>query len=168
MRALQTRDKTEPAKAQRRNGEPIAEGRLSGLLGYAVRRAQMRVFQDFAEAMDAVGLTPGQLGALLLIEANEGLSQSQLGTALGIDRSSVVPLLDRLQAMDLIRRTAHASDRRTHALELSEAGDALIARLLPSLESHERRIASGLTASERRTLMQLLDRIAVAPDGGSP
>jgi DNA-binding MarR family transcriptional regulator len=165
MPALQTRDKAEPPRPARRNGAPIAEGRLSGLLGYAVRRAQMRVFQDFAAAMEAVALTPGQLGALLMIEANSGLSQSQLGAALGIDRSSVVPLLDRLQAMNLIRRTAHASDRRTHALELSEAGTAMIKRLLPLLEAHERRIAGKLSAAERRTLMQLLDRLA-APAGG--
>jgi DNA-binding MarR family transcriptional regulator len=128
----------------------------------------MRVFQDFAAAMEAVGLTPGQLGALLMIEANRGLSQSQLGAALGIDRSSVVPLLDRLQALALIRRTAHASDRRTHALELSEGGAELIRRLLPLLESHERRIGAKLSASERRTLMQLLDRIAVPDAGDAP
>lgn len=168
MRALQTRDKPETARPARRNGSPIAEGRLSGLLGYAVRRAQMRVFQDFAAAMEAVALTPGQLGALLMIEANRGLSQSQLGAALGIDRSSVVPLLDRLQAMALIHRTAHASDRRTHALELSEAGAALIMRLLPMLEAHEHRIAGKLSPAERRTLMQLLDRIAVPDAGDTP
>lgn len=124
----------------------------------------MRVFQDFAAAMAPLGLTPGQLGALLLIEANQGLSQTQLGAALGIDRSSVVPLLDRLEGLDLIRRTAHASDRRTHALALTEAGVAMVRRLLPLLEAHERRIAGDLTASERRVLMQLLDRIAIGDD----
>jgi DNA-binding MarR family transcriptional regulator len=160
VRVLQPRDKAEPPKPARRNGSAILEGRLSGLLGYAVRRAQMRVFQDFAAAMDALGLTPGQLGALLLIEANQGLSQTQLGAALGIDRSSVVPLLDRLETLDLIRRTPHASDRRTHALALTDNGAALIRRLLPALEAHERRIAADLSASERRLLMQLLDRVA--------
>jgi DNA-binding MarR family transcriptional regulator len=158
-RALQTRDKAE-AKPARRNGSVVQEGRLSGLLGYAVRRAQIRVFQDFADAMAPLGLTPGQLGALLLIEANQGLSQTQLGTALGIDRSSVVPLLDRLEALDLIRRTPHASDRRTHALGLTDNGIVTIRRLLPLLEAHERRIATDLSPSERRLLMQLLDRIA--------
>jgi DNA-binding MarR family transcriptional regulator len=128
----------------------------------------MRVFQDFAAAMAALALTPGQLGALLMIEANQGLSQSQLGAALGIDRSSVVPLLDRLQAMGLIHRTAHASDRRTHALELTDAGTAMIRRLLPLLEAHERRIAGALSAGERQTLMKLLDRIATSEPGDSP
>jgi DNA-binding MarR family transcriptional regulator len=138
----------------------VSEGRLAGLLGYAVRRAQVRVFQDFAAAMAALDLTPGQVGALLLIEANHGLSQTQLGAGLGIDRSSVVPLLDRLESLDLIRRTPHASDRRTHALALTDKGAALIRRLLPVLDAHERRIASGLSPSERRVLMQLLDRVA--------
>jgi DNA-binding MarR family transcriptional regulator len=160
-RALQTREKLE-AKPARRNGSAIQEGRLSGLLGYAVRRAQIRVFQDFADAMAPLGLTPGQLGALLMIEANRGLSQSQLGAALGIDRSSVVPLLDRLEALDLIRRTAHASDRRTHALALTDTGIGTIRRLLPLLDAHERRIAAELSSSERRLLMQLLDRIAAS------
>jgi len=158
-RALQTREKAE-AKPSRRNGQAIAEGRLSGLLGYGVRRAQIRVFQDFANAMASLGLTPGQVGALLFIEANQGLSQTQLGAALGIDRSSVVPLLDRLEGLDLIRRTPHVSDRRTHALALTDKGAALIRRMLPTLEAHERRIAAGLSASERRLLMQLLGRVA--------
>lgn len=160
-RTAQTR-KAEAAKPARRNGNSIQEGRLSGLLGYNVRRAQIRVFQDFAAAMAPLGLTPGQLGALLLIEANQGLSQTQLGAALGIDRSSVVPLLDRLEGQDLIRRSPHASDRRTHALALTETGTALIRRILPVLDAHERRIAADLSQSERRLLMQLLDRIAAA------
>ena len=75
--------------------ELVSEGELSGLIGYALRRAQVRVFQDFAAEMTELGLTPGQLGTLFLIEANRGLSQSELGAALGIDRSSVVPLIDR-------------------------------------------------------------------------
>ncbi|HEX2117049.1 MAG TPA: MarR family transcriptional regulator [Alphaproteobacteria bacterium] len=160
-RTLSTRDKPDAPKPARRNGA-ITEGRLAGLLGYAVRRAQVRVFQDFAEAMEALQLTPGQVGALLLIEANQGLSQTQLGAGLGIDRSSVVPLLDRLEGSDLIRRTPHASDRRTHALALTDKGAALIRRLLPVLEAHERRIAADLSPSERRVLMQLLDRVAAA------
>src|SRR5256885_12550863 len=76
--------------------EPVKIGRLEPLLGYALRSAQIRVFQDFANEMKELGLTPGQLGTLFLIEANRGLSQSELGAALGIHRSSVVPLIDRL------------------------------------------------------------------------
>ena len=55
MRALNTREKAEVPKPTRRNGA-ASEGRLAGLLGYSMRRAQVRVFQDFAAAM--TGLQP--------------------------------------------------------------------------------------------------------------
>lgn len=146
----------------RAGGRPqILLGRLETLLGYSVRRAQMRVFQDFEAEMNELGLTPGQLGALFLIEANRGLSQSELGTALGIDRSSVVPLIDRLQRRGWVRRAARASDRRAHALELAPAGIALLERLMPRLQAHEARIATGLSPAERKRLCELLAKVAV-------
>lgn len=151
----------EPAEESRPSGRaPVHFGRLEQLLGYALRRAQVRVFQDFESEMNELGLTPGQLGALFLIEANRGLSQSELGAALGIDRSSVVPLIDRLQKRGWVRRAARASDRRAHALELAPAGTALLARLLPRLEVHEGRIAAGLQPGERKRLFELLAKVA--------
>lgn len=150
------------AEADRHLGSraPLHLGRLEQLLGYALRRAQVRVFQDFTAEMNALGLTPGQLGALFLIEANRGLSQSELGAALGIDRSSVVPLIDRLQKRGWVRRAARASDRRAHALELAPAGSALLARLSPRLEAHETRIAADLTPGDRQRLLDLLAKVA--------
>lgn len=139
----------------------ILLGRLDQLLGYSLRRAQIRVFQDFEAEMNELGLTPGQLGALFLIEANRGLSQSELGVALGIDRSSVVPLIDRLQKRGWVRRAARLSDRRAHALELAPPGVALLGRLIPRLEVHEARIAGRLSPAERKRLFELLAKVAV-------
>jgi len=162
MRRDATRDRPESIEAEpRQSGRaPVHLGRLEQLLGYALRRAQVRVFQDFEAEMTELGLTPGQLGALFLIEANRGLSQSELGAALGIDRSSVVPLIDRLQKRGWVRRAARASDRRAHALELAPAGVALLARLLPRLDVHETRIAAALQPGERRRLFELLAKVA--------
>ena len=140
--------------------KPLQLGRLQRLLGYAVRRAQVGVFQDFAAGMKEFGLTPGQLGALLLIEANKGLSQSELGLALGIDRSSVVPLIDRLQKRGWVRRAQRATDRRAHALELAPGGVAMLTRLQPHLDAHEERIAGDLSLVERQRLFDLLTRVA--------
>lgn len=162
MRRDAIQHQTEPVEVEAApNGRaPIHFGRLEQLLGYALRRAQVRVFQDFDAEMKQLGLTPGQLGALFLIEANRGLSQSELGSALGIDRSSVVPLIDRLQKRGWVRRAARASDRRAHALELAPAGVALLGRLLPRLEAHEARIAAALQPAERKQLFALLAKVA--------
>ena len=72
------------------------EGILPELLGYHLRRAQLAVFADFARSMTGIDLTPGQFGVLARIAANPGLSQSALGRAVGIERSSVVAVIDRL------------------------------------------------------------------------
>ena len=134
-------------------------GILTGLIGYQLRRAQVAVFDHFAEAFRDLELTPGQLGALALIQANSGLSQSALGIALGVDRSTVVPLIDRLEARGLVVRAASPKDRRSHALQLSAAGGRLLAQAEARVRAHESAIAQGLSEAERRTLLELLGRI---------
>src|SRR5581483_4184599 len=120
-------------------------GLLSELIGYQVRRAQVAVFQHFAQAFTGLQLTPGQLGALVLIQANPGLSQSALGGALGVDRSTVVPLIDRLEARGLVVRAPSPRDRRSHALQLSPEGIALLARATEQVRAHEATIAARLS-----------------------
>jgi DNA-binding MarR family transcriptional regulator len=134
-------------------------GLLTGLIGYQVRRAQVAVFQHFGEAFRGLDLTPGQLGALVLIQANPGLSQSALGAALGVDRSTVVPLIDRLEARGLVIRAPSPKDRRSHALQLSPAGLDLLKQAEATVQAHESVIAGRLSDAERRTLIDLLSRI---------
>jgi len=134
-------------------------GFLSQLIGYQVRRAQVAVFTHFAEAFRALDLTPGQLGALCLIQNNPGLSQSALGAALGVDRSTVVPLIDRLEARALVVRAPSPRDRRSHALQLSPGGLDMLGRAERRVREHEATIAHRLSEIERQTLLELLAKI---------
>lgn len=104
-------------------------------------------------------ITPGQLGVLLLIGENPGLSQSDLGAALGIDRSTMVAVIDRLEGRGLVIRAPSPTDRRSYALQLSAEGSALLERLIPQIEAHERMIAGDLSAEERAALIGLLRRL---------
>jgi DNA-binding MarR family transcriptional regulator len=150
-------------KALAATGTAARRGVLPNLLGYQLRRAQIAVFQNFARAMADFDITPGRFGVLEVIAANAGLSQSELGAILGIDRSTVVAVIDRLEADGLVRRMKAPNDRRSHALQLSEKGAVTLAILEQRVAAHERDIAAGLSAAERKTLLNLLSRIA----GGS-
>lgn len=141
-----------------------AFGLLPDLLGYNLRRAQVAVFLDFAAAMAGHEITPGQFGVLVLIDANAGLNQRELGEAMGVDRSTVVAVLDRLEKRGLVQRRPVPSDRRSYALHLSAEGADLLAALVPAVKAHEARIAQGLNASERATLNTLLKKLARQPD----
>jgi DNA-binding MarR family transcriptional regulator len=136
---------------------PLAAGALPGLLGYRLRLAQQAVFRDFAASVQ--GLSPGRVGLLITIDANPGITQSRLAEAADRDRSTMVGVLDQLEARGLLERR-RGTDRRTNGLWLTRAGRALLGRALRAIERHERRIAAGLSDPERRQLLALLAKIS--------
>ncbi len=146
-------------------GRPPAKsldrGVLPTLLGYVLRRTQSAVFADFAATFQAAGaaLTPGEFGLLVLVARNTGLSQMALARALGIDRSTLVPILDRLQARGLLVRRRSPTDGRTHALVLTPSGNKALGRFTTLVRRHEKRIASGLSTAGTRTLIGLLEKV---------
>ena len=145
--------------ATRRGRGTIEREVLDTLVGYHLRRAQVAVFADFARAMADIDVTPGQFGVLVLIAANAGLSQSALGQALGLDRSTVVGVIDRLERRGLVVRARAPGDRRSYALKLSGKGEALRREVARRVRIHERRVTRRLSAVERTALVELLRRI---------
>lgn len=135
----------------------LAPGPLPELIGYRLRLAQQAVFSDFATSVP--GISPGRVGMLLLIEANPGVTQSRLASAVRRDRSTMVGVLDQLEAKGLIERR-RGEDRRTNGLWLTRAGRGLLVRAKRAIAAHEERVASRLSAAERTQLLQLLARIA--------
>jgi DNA-binding MarR family transcriptional regulator len=96
----------------------------------------------------------------VVIDANPGLSQTQLGNALGIDRSTVVAVIDRLESRGLVARQPSPNDRRSHALHLSDSGKATLRRLIERVRAHECEIARHLSPDEQARLIELLGRVA--------
>jgi len=144
------------------NGSPshgIDLGVLPSLLGYQLRLAQRAIFADFADSLGDLEVSPGLFGMLVVIEANPGLKQAQLAKAAHLDRSSLVPALDKLEARGLVTRRASEHDRRVNGLWLTDAGNALLKKLKQRVARHEERLACGLTRSERVQLVTLLARI---------
>ena len=136
---------------------PLRPGILPGLLGYRLRLAQQAVFRDFAASVPE--LSPGRLGVLLLIEANPGVTQGRLARAVALERSTMVGVLDTLEARGLIERR-RGTDRRTNGLWLTRAGRTLLARLKRRIQVHEDRVAARLSAAERRDLLTLLEKLS--------
>ena len=96
---------------------------LPGYVGYQVRRAQAGLFSELETALRDFDLTPGSFGVLTLIRANPGITQGALATAFGVDKSTMSPVIFRLEQRGLVRRQVLASDRRRHALFLEDAAE---------------------------------------------
>jgi DNA-binding MarR family transcriptional regulator len=131
---------------------------LPGLVGYHLRRAQVAVFAHFADSI-ARQATPGQFGVLALVGANPGLTQSALARAVGIERSTMVAVIDGLEDRGLVERRPSPVDRRSYALVLSADGETLLADLKVRVQAHDDKSTNSLDADEKATLMALLRRL---------
>jgi DNA-binding MarR family transcriptional regulator len=135
-------------------------GLLPESVGYELRRAQIRVFQNFDSALAGHNLTPGYFGILILLFRNPGISQSALAKAMGVERSTLGEVIGKLEARGLVDRKPSPGDRRSLAVRLSSKGEGFLEQVMPIVRSHEDKIAASLSVSERATLLDLLGRLA--------
>lgn len=159
-------DTPQPDRAAEAAIDPAAErgavdlGPLGSMLFHALRRAQAAVLDDLQAALAAEDIRPQWFAVLVVIARNPGLRQSQLGFALDILRTNLVPLLDALGARGLAERRAVPGDRRAHGLFLTRLGSETLARLEARAAAHEARLAARLGTAGRGQLHAMLHRLA--------
>src|SRR5437870_12233352 len=117
---------------------------LAGHAGYAVRRFQIWIFQDFIRTLSAVDIRPTQYSVMTVIGANPGLSQMAVAKRLGIERARLVHLLDSLEQRKLVKRIKSKADRRSHALHLTAQGATASAKLKRLADENERQVEAKI------------------------
>jgi DNA-binding MarR family transcriptional regulator len=121
----------------------------------------------------AIGVTtlpadrhPSEMAVLTAIEAVGPASQRLLGERLGINRTIMVRIIDRLEAESLVTRGPDVKDRRHHAVTLTASGRRMNAELDAAAEAHSAALTRALGAAGRKRLDGLLRTLlATAPNG---
>jgi len=155
----------EAARARKDVAEEVTEalqlGELSEQLGYVLKRAQLKVFENFLRCVASLQLTPAQFSVLLLVEKNPGRNQTEIASTLGILRPNFVAMLDNLESRDLCARIRSANDRRSHILVLTDKGKAVLTRAKKLVATkHESRLNDLLGQANREALLVMLAKIA--------
>lgn len=132
---------------------------LDQLIGYALRRAQLKVAQELVEQLAPFDLRPAQFSALLIIETNPGLMQTDLAGILAIEPPQVVTLLNKLEKLGLALRVRCKPDKRSYGIFLSKAGETLLKQLKEVAAQSDREATAALDDAERQQLLQLLHKI---------
>jgi DNA-binding MarR family transcriptional regulator len=130
-------------------------------VGYAIRRAQIRIYEDFYTALADQDTTPTRFTLMLLIRENPGIRSVDLARTLEVARSGMVRLIDILEQGGLITREVDQNDRRNQSLVLTDYGERKLSEMERVVEAHEARMTSRLSKSEVDTLLELLGRVAV-------
>ena len=117
-----------------------------------------------AAALETIGLSPPLFAILNYLRTNDGAIQQRIGSAMGIDPSTMVALVDRLERAGLAKRRAHAQDRRARAVVLTPKGRRTLDHARELAEAVEGEVLRGLSAAERDRLVALLRKaFAAAP-----
>ncbi|WP_338830408.1 MarR family transcriptional regulator [Bradyrhizobium sp. 27S5] len=134
---------------------------LGELLGYSLKRAQLKVFEDFLRCVAPLQLTPAQFSVLLLLDKNPGRNQTEIANTLGILRPNFVAMLDALESRDLCARMRSTNDRRSHILVLTDRGRAVLARAKKLVANkHEARLIEVLGPANHAALLEMLAKLA--------
>jgi DNA-binding MarR family transcriptional regulator len=134
-------------------------GAASGLLGYRLLRAQDAMHRDFMAAVASLDLTQKQAATLWLIDSNPGVAQISVATALGMDRATMVAVVDRLEQRNLIVRKRSTADRRRPGA-LPDTGRSEHAAQGQGVHRQARRpVRCAFTAAELESLLAALQKL---------
>jgi DNA-binding MarR family transcriptional regulator len=139
-------------------------GEMARPSGIAFMLAQLGAYtsERFAARLAALDLTPAQVGVLRVVGQHPGLSQQALAERTGALPSQVVRLVDDLEDRGLLERRRSTTDRRQHELHTPQDAAERLGRILSAVRDHDAEITDVLTAAEKRTLADLLAKLAAA------
>lgn len=138
---------------------------LSSRLGYLLKHAYLRLTEESTRALAPHGIDGRELAVLAVLGAHDGLSQLEAARELGIDRTTMVALVDALEGKELVERRRSPQDRRKNLVQLTPAGrerlrDAELAR-----QEMEHQFLAPLSRPDATLLVRALQSLVGAPTG---
>jgi len=150
-----TKKRIPPALA----GDAVDTRYLQSLLGYNARRAALSIIGVFLERLAVYGLKPVDFSVMSVIHHNPGVTSRQLCASLSILPPNLVGLIQSLESRGLIDRKPHPTDGRAVGLHPTDKGVILMQQAEVTAFELEIDASSKLTAKQRQTLVQFLQKI---------
>jgi len=144
-----------------------ADGGLSQSVTHLLHRVLQLALDFHAEASGPVGLTQRQYTVLAAAGAGDGVSQSDLVRATGIDRSTLADLVARMISKGLLERERSATDARANTVRLSAHGRAALAEGGRPAARSDTRLLNLLPQKKRDSFVKTLATLAAAADASS-
>jgi DNA-binding MarR family transcriptional regulator len=128
-------------------------------LAYLFKHAERLMSELHVKALAPFNIHARDLGVLLVIDRFEPASQQQVAERLGVDRTTMVAIIDALEAKGIIARRPDAQDRRRNVVELTPAGQDILRRATAASDAAEAELLAPLAPEEGEQLRDLLARV---------
>jgi len=142
--------------------EGLPDARASRL-GYLLKHAQQRLAQAAAPVMLPFGIDGRELAVLTVLAGEVPLSQQEAAELLDVDRTTMVALVDALEAKGLVGRRRSAQDRRRNIVELTSAGQDCLRRASRARDKVEREYLAPLGDDLAQQFIRALQILAIGP-----
>jgi DNA-binding MarR family transcriptional regulator len=131
-------------------------------LGYLLKHAYLQYTDLTGAALAPLGIDAREWVALRYLEDEPQLSQAEAAKRLGIDRTTMVAVIDELERKGLVERRPHPDDRRKNAVQVTAAGRDVSRRATGRVDECERKFLAGLGEVQARQLKRAL-RAVIGP-----
>ena len=128
-------------------------------LAYLFKHADRLLAELHTEALAPFDIHVRDLGVLLVIDRFEPASQQQIAERMGVDRTTMVAIIDALEAKGIIVRRPDAEDRRRNLIELTPAGQEILRQATAASDAAEAKLLAPLTLEEGKQLRNLIARV---------
>jgi DNA-binding MarR family transcriptional regulator len=151
---------------------------LHDRLGYLLKHAQMALSEHTGAALARFQIDGRQLAVLTVLRDSDGsddepdgdgwggpraLAQHEAAKKLGVDRTTMVDLLDELEKKGLVQRRPDPADRRRKLVYLTHEGESAVKEGGRAAREAERAFLAALTPDEADQLRVLLQRALGLP-----
>jgi DNA-binding MarR family transcriptional regulator len=140
------------------------DSRASPRLGYLLKQAHLQYTQLTSDELEPIGISPGEWAALNCLDEEYGRSQREVAELLRIDRTSMVALVDQLQARGWAKRHPQPDDRRKNTVSLTKKGREARRNGAEIIDDCERRFLAVLSQRDAARLKSALQGV-IAPRG---
>jgi DNA-binding MarR family transcriptional regulator len=135
---------------------------IRGSVGFLLHRSSTFATRSVAEQLAPMGLEVKHFGLLCALHQHGPQPQGWLGDHLGIDRTTMVQLVDELERRGFVERQRNPVDRRSYAVTITEAGVDVWRRARRGVDRWEREFLEALAPEERDQLRSFLARLVEA------
>jgi len=136
--------------------------RLSARLTYRLKRALVNLETLHEQHLAPSGVNTRELAVLQFLDGREPESQQQAAARLGIDRTTMVGLLDSLEGKDLVARRPDTEDRRRNVVVLTDAGQEKLQEATQASDTAEQELLAPLDERQAAQFRALLERVTEA------
>ena len=130
--------------------------RLTDSISLLLTKLNSRTGVGMVDALEPLGMQPRETAILASVSQFGAMSQRQLSQLLGIDRSTMVTCVDRLQALKLAERQPRPDDRRVALVTLTARGEQAVRDAKRLLDAFESELLAPLTKPEQAAFREAL------------